>query len=662
MLQTLRDKSSGWIATVILGLLIIPFAFFGMEQYLFQRNDTFAAKIEAPPKWWQTAPSFWPVTMLWQREEIGADQFRTAFEQARQQQRATQGEQFDVRAFEDADNKRRILDGLIDERVMRMYSGRSGIAVSDSQVRETIQAIPAFQVDGKFDPQRYQLSLASQVPARSPREFEQMVREGLQQSLLPTQIAESALVTPSEVDRLLKLLGEKRDVAFVVMPSPAPDTAAVSAAEIQRWYQTHAANYRAPETVTLEYVEIDGNALPLTAATDEAALRRRYQQEQARFVAPEQRLASHILIRVEEGASAAAQKTAEQKAAQVAAQAKLPGADFAALARTHSDDTGSKAGGGDLGWVEKGVMAKAFEDALFAMQPAEIRGPVKTDFGWHVLQLREVKSGQQVPFEQAREQLAREAAETDRERAYNELTGKLVDQVLKNPTTLAPAARAVSLPVRTIGPISRNAARSPGSGIAANPAVLRAAFSETLIQDGTVSDLIEIAPNHGVLIRVAQHTPARTLPLAQVSERVVAAIRGDRAAKAAAQTADALAAELRAGKPLAELAAARGLIFSDVPAVPRGAPVPDAAAAEAIFAVPAPMTGKVSPGKVELADGRIVVFAVSRVIAGDPKQATPSEREQLKQQLAQLRGNDDAQSLLRALRKRLKISVVEERL
>jgi peptidyl-prolyl cis-trans isomerase D len=120
MLQTLRDKTSGWIATVILGLLVVPFAFFGMEQYLFQRNDTFAAKIEAPPKWWPAAPAAWPVTMLWQHDEIGADEFRSAFERARQQQRQQQGEQFDARAFETVDSKRKVLETLIDQRVLQL--------------------------------------------------------------------------------------------------------------------------------------------------------------------------------------------------------------------------------------------------------------------------------------------------------------------------------------------------------------------------------------------------------------------------------------------------------------------------------------------------------------------------------------------------------------
>ena len=657
MLQKLREKTSGWIAGTILALLTIPFAFFGMEQYLFQNSDSFAAKIEAPPTWWPSAPGWWPATMLWQREEIDVEQFRTAFEQARQQQRASQGEQFDSRAFESMESKREVIDQLIDQRVLQMLAGRTGIAISDAQVRSEIQKIPAFQVNGQFNPQQYQLTLASQVPTRSPREFEQLVRDDLQQSLIPSQLVQSGFATPSEVDRLLRLLGEKRDIAFALIPAPTADTGAVSAAQIQQWYDSHGSEYVAPETVSLEYVDIDGAKLPASTPS-EATLRQRYEQEKARFVAPEQRLASHILVKVDAGADAAAQKAAEAKAKQLATQASQPGADFAALASANSDDAGSKAGGGDLGWVTGDMMPKPFEDALFAMQPGEVRGPVKTDAGWHVIKLREVKAGSQVPFDQVREQLASEQAEADRERAFNDLTGKLVDQVYRNPTSLAAAAEAAQLPVLKTGPI----ARGQGSGIAANQAVQRAAFSESLIQDGTVSDPIEIGPNHSVLIRVVAHTPQRQLPLAQVSQQVVAAIRRDRAAKAALQAAEAMVASLRAGKPLAELAAARQLVSSDMPGLPRGAPVPDAQANEAMFAVPAPAAGKVSPGKAVLADGSIVVFAVSKVIPGDPAEATAEQRSTLQQQLAQVHGNEDARSLVKALRQRMKVTVVEQQL
>jgi peptidyl-prolyl cis-trans isomerase D len=307
--------------------------------------------------------------MLWQREEIDAEEFRTAFERERQQQRASQGEQFDAREFEKLDNKRRVLDQLVDRRVLRMMAGRAGIVVGDAQVRDEIQSIPAFQVDGKFNAQQYQLTLAAQVPQRSPRQFEQVVREDLQQSLIPRQLMESAFATPSEVERLLRLLGEKRDVSFVVMPPPAADTGAVTAAEIQRWYDNHAGDYRAPETVTLEYVDIDGSQLAPPAAADDSVLRQRYEQEKNRFSQSEERLASHILVKVEAGADAATLKAAEARAARIAAQARQPGADFAALARAESDDAGSKAGGGDLGWISKEMMDKQFEEALFAMQP-----------------------------------------------------------------------------------------------------------------------------------------------------------------------------------------------------------------------------------------------------------------------------------------------------
>ena len=658
MLQTLRDKTSGWIATVILGLLVVPFAFFGMEQYLFQRNDTFVAKIETPPKWWPAAPGVWPVTMLWQRDEIAVDEFRTSFERARQQQRQQQGEQFDARAFETIDSKRKVLDSLIDQRVLQLTAGRAGIAIGDAQVRQTIEGIPAFQANGKFDAQRYQLALASQVPARSPRQFEQDVRQSLEQSLIPTEVGQSAFATPSELQRVLKLLGEKRDVSYAILPPPAPDAAPVTAAEIQRWYDNHAADYRAPETVSLEYVEVDGNTLPAPAVGDDAALRQRYEQEKARFIEPEQRLASHILVKVDAGANAATQKVAEARAGKLAEQARQPGADFAALARVNSDDTGSKAAGGDLGWVAKDVMAKPFEDALFAMQVGEIRGPVKTTFGWHVIQLREVKTGKQVPFEQAHEQLAREQADADRDHAFNDITGKLVDQVNKNPTTLAPAARLANLPVQQAGPI----ARGQGSGIIANPKVQHVAFSESMIEDGTVSDPIELGPSHSVLIRVAQHTQAHQLPLAQVSQRAIAGIRGDRAAKAASAAADKLVAELRGGKSLKELATAQNLAASDMPGVPRGTPLPDAAAGEAMFQVPAPAPGKLSPGKAVLADGRVVVFAVSKVTPGNPVEATAEQKLSLQQQLAQMAGGDDVEAFVKTLRKRMKVTVAEDRL
>jgi peptidyl-prolyl cis-trans isomerase D len=657
MLQALREKTSGWIAAAIVAVLAVPFAFFGMEQYLFQSNATYAAKVEAPPGWWKSAPSWWPVSVLWERKEIGAEEFREAFEQLRQQRRRAEGDAFDARAFETPENKREVLEGLIDRAVLQLAATRNGIVASDTQVRQAIEQVPEFQVDGRFDPQRYQLAVQSQ--GQTPQMHQQYVREILQQAIVPSQLAQSAFVTDAEVERMLRLLGERRDVSFVILPTPDADTAAVSGQEIQDWHAAHAHEYRAPETVTIEYVDIDGATLPPPAAPDDAALRARYEQEKSRFVDPERRLVSHVLVPVEAGADAAAQKAAEEKARAIAAQARQPGADFAALARDNPGDPVSAANGGDLGWIARdGSMVKPFEDAVFAAQAGNIGDPVRTEFGWHVILVREVRQGQQVPFESVRDTLAAEQAETDRERAFNDLVGRFVDEVYKNPTSLESAAEAANLQVQKTGPF----ARGQGSGVAAIPAVVRAAFSEALIQDGTVSDPIEISPTRTVLIRVAEHAPERALTIAEARDRIVAAIRADRARKRLEAEADGLVARLGKGEALAVLAAERGLEVQTMPGLTRGMPIPDPQATEAFFRASAPAEGKVSAGKSPLAGSGMVVFTVDKVAAGDPSEVGEQERALFRQQFSGLLGAEDAEALRAALRRGMKITVVESRL
>ena len=659
MLQALRDKTSGWIAIAIVILLAVPFAFFGMEQYLFQSSANYAAKVQAPPSWWPSAPDAWPVRKLfWTSEEVSPESFRSEFERSRQEMRAQQGEAFDGRAFEEMDNKLRVLDGLVDQAVLRLAARNAGIEVGNAQVAEVIQSIPDFQVDGRFDPQRYQLVLQSRVPVRTPRQYDDEIRASLQMLLLPRQVAASAFVTKAQLDRNMVLLGEQRDVSFAVVPAPQPDAGAISAADIQGWYDAHRGDFRAPESVSIEYVEVIGSALPPPAAPDDATLRARYEQEKARFVEPEQRLASHILVRVADDADAATQAAAKARAEAIAARAQAEGADFAALARTESDDEGSKGQGGDLGWIERNTMGEAFDAALYALEPGQVSAPVLTDFGWHVLQLREVSAGKSVPFEAARDELAAAQSATDGERAFNDLIGRLVDQVYRNPGSLVPTAREANLPVQKLGPFTRASAQ----GIAANPAVLRAAFSDALVQDGTVSDPIEIGPSHSVLIRVTAHQPERELPLADVREQVVAAVRADRGRVAALARADADVARLTAGESLAAMAEAAGWQYASVPGARRGMPIPSAEANDAYFSAPDPVAGKPSAGKYLQDDGSIVLFTVDKVTPGNPADASEQERAMLAGQFAQMAGQQDAEAMLRALRRRMNVSIVEARL
>lgn len=655
MLQKLREKTSGWIATVILGLLIIPFAFFGVESYMQQRVETYAARIAQPPSWWKSAPQVWPVTYLWSTHDIDAQAYRERLETMRYNMREQQGENFDGKAFESLENKRKILDGMIDEQLMQLAADRDGIVISDAEVRDAIQKMPEFQVDGAFNADRYQLLLASQNPPLTPQAFDARIRDSLKNELIPTGIARSAFVTDAEIDRLMRLLGEHRDVSFVTLPPPAADATDVTAAQIDAWYAAHKSQYRRPETVRLEYVEVDGSALPAPAA-DEAELRKRYQDQIAKYSSAEKREVSHILVAVAANASAADKKAAEAKANKLAAEAKAPGADFAALARANSDDSGSKANGGSLGWLAKGGMPGAFDDTAFAMQAGEVRGPVKTDFGWHIVKVTGVQAAVQRPFDEVRADLEKEVQEGARERGFNELTGKLVDAAYKTPTSLEPAAKAVGLPLQTTPAFSR----AGGPGIAGNQKVLRVAFSDTMLQDGTASDPIELGPERTVLIRVIDHEPEQALPLAQVRDAVVAAIRADRQNKAAEAAADALVKAAKA-KGLAEAAKDAGLAVGEANDITRGMPVPSPQAAQAFFNEPRPQAGEVPVNKV-LVNGQYLVYAVRGVRDADIGQVTPQERATLRQQLSAANGMQAQDAFVRAARAKYSIKVAEDRL
>lgn len=655
MLQKLRDKTSGWIATVILGLLIIPFAFFGMESYMSQQVDSYAARIVQPPSWWKSAPQAWPLSYLWRTHDIDSTEFRQRFEQARMRARDEQGDKFDAKVFESVDNKRRVLDQMIDEQIMRLAAETHGIVVSDVEVRNAIQEIPDFQVDGKFDVDRYQLLLGSQNPPQTPRDFETRIRDNLQFGLIPSRLAQSAFVTKADVDRVMRLLGEQRDVSFVMLPETPTDTGAVTPSQIQAWYTSNSQDYRQPETVRIEYIEVDGATLP-PPVVDEAALRARYEGEAAKFSAAEQREVSHILVEVAADASEPVKKAAEARANKLVADARAAGADFAALAKANSDDAGSKDSGGDLGLMTKGGLPGPFEDAAFAMASGEVRGPVKSDFGWHIIKIGEILAGSQRPFDEVRAQLEAELQESERDRAYNEVSGKLVDQVYKSPSSLEPAGKATGLEVKTTPAFSR----AGGPGLAANQNVLRLAFSDTLIQDGTASDPIELGPSHSVMIRVIEHTPERPRPLAEVSAAVVAAIRADRQRKTAEAAADALVKAAKAST-LAKAADSAKLAMAEMNALERSSAIPSRDAVKAFFDTPRPRDNLVPVSRVEIG-GQYIVYAIRAVRDGDLTKVPPQERDQLGEQLSDIAGAAAQKAYVRASRAKYQIKVAEDRL
>lgn len=637
MLQKLRDKTSGWIAVVILILLIIPFAFFGVENYFTQQGATYVAKVNDA--------------------EIGQEDFRARFEEFRQQMRQMMGEQFDARQFESAESKRQVLDRLIDEELLRQESERLGVIVPPTQLYQEIAAIPAFQTGGKFDPDQYAALLGAQ--GMTPRSFEARMQRDLVTRTLPTQLVATAFATGDYVDRYLALRDQTRSFDYVVLPAPAPETAGeISDAELEAYFAENGSRYVSEERVSLEYIEVEASKLDVPVSADESTLRQRYEDEKSRFVEAEQRLTSHILVKVDADADAEAQKVAQAKAQDLVTQARADGADFAALARTHSEDPGSKNSGGDLGWIEKGITDPAFESALYAMQPGTVSDPVKGADGWHVIQLREVKAETGKPFEEVRADLEREFLEAERERIFSDISGRLVDVVYRDPTTLATASDELELPILR----TESFGRAGGPGIASNPEVLEAAFSDAVLAEGTVSDPIDLGEGHTVVVRAVDHVPSAPQKLEEVRDQVLAAIRAERIAAQAGKDAQAALEALRAGETLAALAGARSLEVRNADKVGRVGATVEPAIAEHAFSLPHPVEGKPIIGMVPLPGDAHALIALSAVADGDPAQTDVAARTAMADQLGQAIGGVEAQAYLQALRKAAKVEVVENRL
>lgn len=646
MLQKIREKSTGWLAFIILGLIIITMAFFGVESYFAPKIETWAAKITGPDKFLGYGA---------QTREIGPEQFRRRFEAARAEARELQGDAFDAVAFESVENKRRVLDSLIDEALVALAAERAGVSVSEAEVAEALKQMPEFQANGRYSPDLYRLGLAARGMTHA--QFMASMRADMAQRLLPSQVMDTALASAADIDDYLRMSQQTRDLRMIDLPTPSLEGGPADEATLREWYRQNIARYRSPEKVAIEYVEIDAASLDVPATADEQTLRQRYQDNLARYVTEPTRTASHILVAVPADADDATAEAARQRAEELAARAREPGADFAAIAREASDDLGSRETGGDLGVIEKGLFAPAFEEALFAMKEGQISEPVRTPDGWHVIWLREVGEGGGRSFEEVRAELEAEYLATERERRYSELAGDLMDAIYKDPTALQPSAEKFGLEVYRTGLFTR----AGGEGVAALPEVVKAAFADAQRLERQVSDAIDIGPDHMLVLRVIEHEPEADLPFEEVADRVRADHTAERLAEAAKAQAEALLERARAGEDLDALATEVSRTVAELPGINRRAPLPPELVSVAFSLVP-PEEGKPSVGIARISSDRYALLALDKVTPGDPSSLDEATRDLLRDQLAQARGVTELQEYVRALRQYYTVQVAEDRL
>jgi peptidyl-prolyl cis-trans isomerase D len=635
MARTLHERFSGPFVKIVLGIIGVIFGgFFGIQQYFNPRSETYVAKVNG--------------------HEISQDEFRERYNNYRAQMQRMMGAQFDAQGFDTPERKRELLDQLISEQLLLQANDKLGAVVPVSVVRDEIKGIPAFQVDGKFSPDQYRLLLAAQ--RKSPEEFEQSVSQDIALRQLTGQVALSSLVTNADVDEFLRLRDQTRDFWFVKLPRPDAG-APIADADIAEYYKAHGSDFMTPEKVSLDYVELDAAKMQNDVTVDDAALKQMYEEQKAKFVSAEQREASHILIAVGKNADAAAQKAALAKADAIEKELKA-GKDFATLAKADSDDLGSKAQGGDLGWLEKGVTDPAFEAALFAMKKGDVSDPVKSEDGYHIIWLRDVHAQAVRSFDEAKSELAKKYVDEQREHAYSDISGKLTDAIYQDPTSLAPAAKALGLTVQQTALFPR----SGGSGIAANPAVVKAAFSNNILAEGNSSDPIELGPDHIVVVRVNQHVKPEPKPLDAVREQIRTLLTGQQIAKAAKERADTLLARLQKGEKLDKLAADLKLAPVEEKGIGRNAANLEKPLIDAVFALSPPAAGKTEPGMVALGGDAYALFQLDAVKAGDPSKLDPRTREAALNQLRQGLGYEAVRGFVDSLRKAAKVEIAENRL
>ncbi|CAG0939089.1 Peptidyl-prolyl cis-trans isomerase D [Gammaproteobacteria bacterium] len=639
MLQNIRDRFTGVMALIIIGGIGVAMVIGLVNTETGMQGRESAASVNG--------------------EEIALTDYREVVQQqVLQQEQQTRS---DIPPAERAQIDRNVLEGMVRNRVVAQYVKAQGFRVGDARVAEQIRTLPVFQVGGKFSPDGYQAALASQ--GVSPAVFEEERRVAMEIEQLQDGLLDSAFYTPAEFRRFVVLEGERRQAAYAIIDAKALAAGVtVTDADIKAYYDAHPDRFESRESVSLDYVEAKPAEIPPAAEPTEAELHASYDANPDRFQTAEQRRARHILIAVAKGVDDAA---AASKAADIRARLEK-GEDFAALARQYSDDSGSAANGGELGWAGKGTYVGPFEEALFAARPGEITQPVKTEFGYHIIQLEEVRPGVRRSFDEVRSELAEEARHKGSQDRFFELTEKMDDAALQNPGSLEAVAKASGLPIRHVAEFTRSAGGEP---FGANRAVIDAAFSGRVLEAGENSALVEVGDGSAVILRVTEHRPAKLRPLEEVRAQAEAGARAEQAASLAAERGRKLVQDARAGGDFRTLVAAAGttLVAPSEP-MQRNSPAVPAEVLAAIFRVPQPAMEPAAAGKTSAAasgsydglalqDGSYAVLRVDAVMPGRPDEIPREQRDARKAALARQTGIGEVTGVAVDLRKAAKVVV-----
>ncbi|MBS1270647.1 MAG: Peptidyl-prolyl cis-trans isomerase D [Gammaproteobacteria bacterium] len=640
MLSQIRERATGWIAYIIVGIIVIPFAFWGVNEYFSGGQEVIVATVNGV--------------------EIEQVDYRRALESRRRQMRRLMGENFEPELANRPEFKRGVLDDLISRVLLTHHAKEQDYRIGDEQLARTIRVNPRFQDGGNFSPDAY--SGAVRQMGLTEAGFESRLHQQLIFQQIRDGVRHSSFGSPRQERHLLQLLLQKRRFDHTAIKSDRyTNESIVSAAEIQKEYEAGRERYRTPAKLKIEYVELSVDDLASMASVTEEDIRRTYERNRERFATEPVRRASHILIETDQHADEQERQEALKKAHRLLGKLRA-GADFEKLAKEHSDDPGSAAKGGDLGRIEPGVMVGPFEDALFSLEETgALTKPVKTRFGYHIIKLTEYESVKVKPLEEVREQVESEERGKQAEALFLDRAEAFRNISYEQPKSLEPVADRLDLAIQRSDWFTRR----EGTGVATNPTVRETAFGDDVYEEGLNSEAIELDIDTLVVLRKLDTRPSTVKPLEEVRGEIEARMKRRKAEEYVAALGPDLVDQLKAGTAWEALLGEYGLAdqrltrsrgeFQD-----EAGPAP--AVVEAVFRAPSPAkSGYVYEG-LGLANGDYALFRLVDVIKGDVAQAPEELENRVRGALSRRRSQDMVEQYIADLREQAEVSIKEEAL
>lgn len=639
MLGYIRESIQGWIAAIIIGILIVPFALWGINKYFGPAGSQVVATVNG--------------------EEILSVDYQNAFYTQRDRMRQIMGASFDADRMEKSLRKQ-ALDTLIERELLKQAADKAGFGVTMENVKAQIKSFDVFQQDGKYSHDLYLRALQSQ--GKTPAQFENDMQGEMLTRQIYTAINSTDFATSREVEQLQKLQAQTRDIEYLVAPlSNFKDEKLAADEAIQTYYDNHKAEYMTPEMVSLSYIELDAKKLDIKVEPSEDELKKFYEERKSQYELAEERRTSHILITVDEGADEAAISAAKKKAEEI--KAKLDkGAKFEELAKQYSQDPGSKNSGGDIGFFGKGSLDPNYEKTMYALKKDEISDPVLSKFGFHIIKVTDIHAAKSKSLEEVKGDILAELKADAANKKFFELSDKLTNLAYEVPDSLQDAAGAIDAKIVDTPMF----ARFTGTGIAANPKVSAAAFSDDVLNKGYNSEPIELGPNHVVVIRVKDHKQKQQKPLDTVKDQIKSKVINDAARKKVEQVAKDILEKMRSA---ASAEAAKGEAAKEFKAVwkkqdklTRGDSKVDRSIVSKVFKTKKPEAGKPSYDMVQLANGDVAIFAVNKVEDGDVSKLDEAKKTSSKRSLSSISSNELFEQYLNALKAEADIVKFEDRL